>query len=207
VSLLLLLILGFVAGTIGGIVGFGSSIILMPALVLMYGPRTAVPLMAVTAFITNASRVMLWWREVDWRACAAYSVTAIPAAALGAKTLVTIPPRLADGVLGVFFILMIPARRWLAGQGLRIGLWHLAAAGAAIGYVTGIVVSTGPINTPFFLAYGLAKGAFIGTEALGSLGMYAAKAIAFRSFGVLPDALILQALIIGSSLMAGSYFS
>ena len=206
-TLLLLLILGLVAGTIGGIIGFGSSIILMPALVLMYGPRTAVPVMAVAALLANASRVVLWWREIDWRACAAYSLTAIPAAALGAKTLVTIPPRLADGVLGVFFILMIPARRWLVGSGLRIGLWHMAAIGALIGYVTGIVVSTGPINTPFFLAYGLTKGAFIGTEALGSLGMYVSKAIAFRSLGVLPDAVIVQGLIIGTSLMAGSYFS
>jgi uncharacterized protein len=206
-TLLLLLVLGFVAGTIGGIIGFGSSIMLMPALVLMYGPRTAVPLMAVTALITNATRVILWWREVDWRACAAYSVTAIPAAALGAKTLVTIPPRLADGVLGLLFILMIPVRRWMAGRGLRVGLGHLAVAGAVIGYVTGIVASTGPINTPFFLAYGLAGGAFIGTEALGSLGMYISKAIAFRSFGVLPNAVILQALIIGTSLMAGSFLS
>jgi uncharacterized protein len=206
-SLLLLLILGVLAGTIGGIIGFGSSIILMPALVLMYGPRTAVPVMAGAALIANASRVMLWWRDIDWPACAAYSIAAIPAAALGAKTLVTIPPRLADGVLGVFFILMIPARRWLAGTGLRIGLWHLAAAGAVIGYITGIVVSTGPINTPFFLAYGLAKGAFIGTEALGSLGMYLSKVIAFRSFGVLPDTVVVQALIIGTSLMAGSFLS
>jgi uncharacterized membrane protein YfcA len=207
VSLLLLLILGFVAGTVGGIIGFGSSIMLMPALVVMYGPRTAVPLMAVTAFITNASRVALWWREVDWRVCAVYSATAIPAAALGAKTLVSIPPRLADGVLGVFFVSMIPARRWLADRGLRIGLTHRAVAGAAIGYFTGIVASTGPINTPFFLAYGLTKGAFIGTEALSSLGMYAAKAAAFRTFGVLPDTIVVQALVIGTSLMAGSFFS
>ena len=203
-TLLLLLLLGLLAGTIGGIVGFGSSVILMPALVLMYGPRTAVPIMAVTALMANASRVVVWWREVDWRACAAYSVTAIPAAALGARTLVTIPPRLADGVLGAFFILMIPARRWMMNRKLRIGLPHLAVVGALIGYATGIVVSTGPINTPFFLAYGLVKGAFIGTEALGSLTMYAAKAVTFRSFGALPNETIVQGLIIGTSLMAGS---
>ena len=203
-TLLLLLLLGLFAGTIGGIVGFGSSVMLMPALVLMYGPRTAVPIMAVTALMANASRVVVWWREVDWRACVAYSITAIPAAALGARTLVTIPPRLADGVLGTFFILMIPARRWMVNRKLRIRLGHLALAGALIGYATGIVVSTGPINTPFFLAYGLAKGAFIGTEALGSLGMYASKAVTFRSFGALPNQTILQGLIIGTSLMAGS---
>jgi uncharacterized membrane protein YfcA len=203
-TLLLLLLLGLLAGTIGGIVGFGSSIMLMPALVLMYGPRTAVPIMAVTALMSNASRVAVWWREVDWRACAAYSITAIPAAALGARTLVTIPPRLADGVLGAFFILMIPARRWMVSHKLRVGLTHLAVAGALIGYATGIVVSTGPINTPFFLAYGLVKGGFLGTEALGSLGMYASKAITFRSFGALPNEIMVQGLIIGTSLMAGS---
>ena len=204
-NLLLLLVLGFVAGTIGGVIGFGSSVMLMPALVLMYGPRTAVPIMAVTALMSNLARVMVWWRELDWRAVAAYSATAVPAAALGARTLLAIPPRLADGVLGGFFILMIPLRRWMVEKGLRVGLGHLAFAGAAIGFVTGIVVSTGPVNTPFFLAYGLAKGAFLGTEALGSLGMYVSKAIAFRSFGALTNEVVVQGLIIGASLMAGSW--
>jgi uncharacterized protein len=204
-SLLFLLVLGFVAGTIGGVIGFGSSIMLMPALVVMYGPRTAVPIMAVTALMSNLARVIVWWRELDWRAVAAYSVTAVPAAALGARTLFAIPPRLADGVLGAFFILMIPARRWMVARGLRVRLGHLALVGAVIGYFTGIVVSTGPINTPFFLAYGLTKGAFLGTEALASLGMYVSKAIAFRSFGALTGEVILQGLIIGSSLMVGSW--
>lgn len=206
-SLLLLLMLGFVAGTVGGVIGFGSSVMLMPALVLMlmYGPRIAVPIMAVTALMTNLARVVVWWRELEWRAVVAYSITAMPAAALGARTLLAIPPRLADGVLGAFFILMIPARGWMVRRGLRVGLAHLALAGAAVGYATGIVVSTGPINTPFFLAYGLTKGAFLGTEALGSLGMYVAKAIAFRSFGALTDEVIVQGVTIGASLMAGSW--
>lgn len=204
-SLLFLLALGLIAGTIGGVIGFGSSVMLMPALVLMYGPRTAVPIMAVTALMANLARVIVWWRELDWRAVAAYSLTAVPAAALGARTLLAIPPQLADGVLGTCFILMIPARRWMVRQGLRVRLRHLALAGAVIGYVTGIVVSTGPVNTPFFLAYGLTKGAFLGTEALGSLGMYVSKAMAFRSFGALGDELVVQGLVIGASLMAGSW--
>ena len=37
----LVLILGLIAGTVGGIVGFGTSIMLMPALVLVFGPRKA----------------------------------------------------------------------------------------------------------------------------------------------------------------------
>jgi len=203
-SLALLLLLGLFAGTVGGIIGFGSSVMLMPALVLMYGPRTAVPVMAVAALIANASRVAVWWREIDWRACAAYSITAVPAAALGARTLIAIPPRVADGVLCAFFILVIPVRRWMVNHRLKVSLGQLAVAGGFVGYATGIVVSTGPINTPFFIAYGLVKGGFLGTEALGSLGMYISKALAFRTLGALPDEVILQGLIIGSSLMAGA---
>ena len=112
----LVLMLGLVAGTVGGIVGFGTSIMLMPALVLVFGPREAVPIMAIAAIMANASRVVAWWRDVDWRATAAYSITGIPAAVLGARTLLTLPPGIVEAVLGVFFISMIPVRRWMARQ-------------------------------------------------------------------------------------------
>ena len=86
-SFLFVLAVGLVAGTISGIVSTGSSIMLMPVLVYQYGPKQAVPIMAVAAVMANFSRILAWWREVDWRACAAYSFTGIPAAALGARTL------------------------------------------------------------------------------------------------------------------------
>ena len=71
-----------------------------------------------------------------------------------------------------------------------------------IGYLTGIVVTTGPITAPIFLAYGLVKGAFIATEAAGSLAVYLGKAVVFRTFGALPGEAIAKGLLIGSSLMA-----
>ena len=203
----LVLILGLIAGTVGGIVGFGTSIMLMPALVLVFGPREAVPIMAIASIMANASRVAAWWREVDWRVTAAYSATGIPAAALGAKTLLTLSPGVVEMALGVFFIGMIPVRRWMARQHWTLALWHMAGVGAVIGYITGIVVSTGPINAPFFLAYGLVKGAYLGTEAMGSLAVYAAKALTFRTFGALPLEIITKGLIIGSSLVGGAFIA
>ena len=130
---LLVLTVGLIAGTISGIVGFGSSIMLMPVLVIAFSPREAVPIMAVAAIMT--------------------------------------------------------------------------VVGAVIGFLTGIVVSTGPINTPFFLAYGLIKGAFLGTEAMASLAVYISKSLVFRSYGALPLSAIVQGLIIGCSLTAGSFIA
>ena len=206
-DLLAVLLLGVAAGTLGGVIGFGSSIMLMPVLVIMFGPREAVPIMAVAALLANASRALVWWREIDWRAFAAYSATGIPAAALGASTLLVVPQRWIEITMGIFFLAVIPARRWLARHNLRINLRQLALAGALVGYLTGIVVSTGPINAPFFLALGLVKGAYLATEALGSLAVYAAKAVVFRSFGALPVDILSKGLIIGSSLMVGSFMA
>lgn len=203
----LVLVLGLVAGTLGGIVGFGTSIMLMPALVLVFGPREAVPIMAVATVMANASRVAAWWDDVDWRVVAAYSATGFPAAALGAATLLVLPPRIVESVLGVFFLAMIPLRRWMAKREWRMQLWHLAVVGALIGFLTGIVASTGPINAPFFLAYGLVKGTYLGTEAMSSIAVYAAKVITFRSLGALPMEAIVKGLVIGSALFAGAFIA
>ena len=144
---------------------------------------------------------------MDWRAVGAYSATAVPAAALGAATLLALPGRAVEGVLGAFFIAMIPLRRWMARQAWRLGLGHLALLGAGIGFLTGIVASTGPINAPFFLAYGLVKGAYLSTEALSSLAVYLAKAVTFRSLGALPLDIVGKGLVVGSSLVAGAFIA
>jgi uncharacterized protein len=201
------LAMGLVAGTLSGIVGFGSSMMLMPVLVIAFTPVQAVPIMAIAAVMANLSRILAWWREVDWRACAAYSVTGIPGAALGASTLLVLPTAAVEAALGVFFILMIPIRRWLARRQFKFTLWHLAIIGAVVGYLTGIVVSTGPITVPVFLSYGLVKGAFLATEAAGSLAVYVSKVIVFRQFGALPMDIIVKGLITGASLMAGAFIA
>jgi uncharacterized membrane protein YfcA len=204
---LIILAVGLFAGTISGIVGFGSSIMLMPVLVIAFGPIQAVPIMAIAALMANFSRILVWWRLVDWRACAAYAVTGAPAAVMGARTLVALPAHIVEVAIGAFFIAMVPARRSLAAHDFKLNLWHLAALGLVIGYVTGIVVSTGPITVPVFLAYGLVKGAFIATEAAGSLAVYASKAATFRTLGILPLDILYKGLITGSTLMAGAFIA
>ncbi len=42
-AFLFVLIIGLVAGTVGGILGTGASIMLVPALVITFGPKQAVP--------------------------------------------------------------------------------------------------------------------------------------------------------------------
>ena len=83
----------------------------------------------------------------------------------------------------------------------------MGLVGAVIGYLTGIVATTGAINTPFFLAYGLSKGAFLGTEAASTLSILFTKGVAFHQLGFLNMMAIMQGLLIGICVLAGSIFS
>jgi len=205
VTYALVLIVGFVAGTVSGIVGTGATIILLPILVFAFGPREAVPIMAVVALMSNFAKITSWWKEIDWRAVGAYALGGVPAAALGARTLLILPERVVDLALGLFFLAMVPGRRWLATRNIKLGFAGLALAGAVIGFLTGVVVSTGPLSVPAFTAYGLVKGAFIASEAAGSLALYISKALTFRQLGALPLDIVAKGLISGSAVMAGTY--
>jgi len=202
---LVVLAIGLFAGVVSGVVGTGSSMLLMPVLVVLHGPHEAVPIMAIAALMGNLGKVLAWWREIDWRACAAYCATAVPGAMLGVRTLLALPPRAVELALGLFFIAMVPARRWLARRRARISPGQLALVGAPVGFLTGIVVSTGPITVPVFIGYGLVKGAFLGTEAAGSLAVYAAKVSVFAGFGALPARVVADGLIVGAALMLGTF--
>jgi uncharacterized membrane protein YfcA len=199
------LFVGLAAGVVGGIVGTGSSIMLLPVLVWTFGPKEAVPIMAVAAVMANVARVVAWRRHVDWRAFFAYGAPAAPAAVLGAQTLLRLPPALINLGLGLFFLGMIPVRRRLRSRGLRLNLWQLALAGAGIGFLTGLVLSTGPLSIAAFAAYGLLKGALLSTEATTSLLVYVSKVATFRSLGALPLSILIEGLIVGSTLMMGAF--
>lgn len=206
-DLLLVLAVGLFAGTISGIVGTGASVFLIPILVSQYGPQQTIPIMAIAATMSNAGKILAWWREINWKATAAYSLAAAPAAALGARTLLVLPAQFVDATLGAFFILMIPGRRWLAARKVMLNFWHLALIGAGIGFLTGIVASTGPLSVAAFSAYGLVKGPFIATEAATSIFMYLSKVATFRASGALPVEALLHGLTVGASLMAGPFIA
>jgi uncharacterized protein len=93
---LFVLTVGLIAGAVSGIIGTGSSIMLLPILVFQFGPKQAVPIMAIAGLMSNVGKVLAWWREVDWKAFAAYSITGVPAAALGAGTLLVLPSHIVE---------------------------------------------------------------------------------------------------------------
>ncbi|WP_111858077.1 sulfite exporter TauE/SafE family protein [Acinetobacter sp. CFCC 10889] len=200
-----LAVIGVLSGMISGVVGTGSSIILLPILAYIFGAKLAVPIMAIASIMGNISRVVLWRHELNLKAFLLFSGVGVPAAALGANTLWVIPANISNLCIGLFFIALIPLRHLAKRKGFILNQVHLLIAGAVLGYLTGMVFSTGPLLLPVFSGFGLTKGALLATEAAASFALYASKSIAFGALGVLKQEVVFAGVLVGLSLMLGNY--
>jgi hypothetical protein len=201
-----LLAVALVAGTLGGVVGFGSAVILLPVCAYVFGASEAIPVLTVAALIGNLSRAAFSWRETDWPAVLIYVLGSVPFAALGALLFVQLDAALIHRLLGAFLLLMIPARRWAVHHNMTVQRRHLMPLGAVMGLLSGVVGTVGPINAPFFLAYGLVKGAYLATEALGAAAVHLTKSAVYGRFAALDPETLGYGLAIGLALIVGSWF-
>ena len=81
----------------------------------------------------------------------------------------------------------------------------MVIAGGVLGYLTGVVFSTGPLLLPVFSSYGLSKGALLATEAATPFAMYLSKSFTFGALGVLNFKILLSGVLVGLTLMIGNY--
>ena len=81
---------------------------------------------------------------------------------------------------------------------------QFAAVGAASGLGSALLGSVGPLTAPFFLAYGLTRAAYIGTEAASALAMHLAKIAAYGAGDLLTRVLLYGAALTPATL-AGAW--
>ncbi len=190
---------------VGGVAGFGAGVILLPLIAWTLGIRAAAPVLTITMLLGNLSRI--WWsrREVDRRVAVRFLTGAVPATAAGAIFYAAASSDWLRWIMGGFLIAAVPLRRLLLGGRVAMRLRHFPAVGAAIGALSAIVVSTGPVATPFFLAYGLRRGAYIATEAACAFGMHVTRSLAFARSALLTWETLVVGAVLGATMFVGSW--
>jgi uncharacterized membrane protein YfcA len=201
----LLAVVAFIAAMLAAVTGFGGAAVLLPMLVFVFGVREAIPILTVAQLIGNGSRVWFNRRELDWRVVAWFALGGVPMALLGGVLFAHAPLAALTRVLGAFLILIVVIRHMPKMKAFRIPLKGFALIGAGASFPSALLGSVGPLMAPFFLAYGLVKGAYIGTEALSTVVMHVAKLIAYRESAVLPLHAVVSGLALGPIMVAGSF--
>ena len=164
---------------LGSVAGSGGSTVLLPVLVLYFGIRDAVPIITIANLAANLSRVVINRKEIVLPVVGWFALGTVPTAVLGAYLFTITAPEILTRLLGAVLIAVVLWRRLRPmPPASRSALWFLPI-GTVFGFLEGIMGSVGPLMAPFFLAFGLLKGAYIGTDALATVAMQTSKLAVF----------------------------
>jgi uncharacterized membrane protein YfcA len=202
---LMLAFAALAASTLAAVTGFGGAAVLLPVLVFGFGVRAAVPILTVAQLIGNGSRVWFNRSELNWRVASWFALGGVPMALLGGYLFATAPLKALNRLLGAFLLLVVLWRHLRPRQPKPFPVAAFAAIGAVASFLSALLGSVGPIMAPFFLAFGLVKGAYIGTEALSTVVMHMTKLIAYKQAAVLPSSGLMIGLALGPIMIAGSF--
>lgn len=195
----------FVASTLAGITGFGGAAVLLPLLTLTFGLRDAIPILTIAQLIGNGSRVWFNRHEVDRQVVGWFAAGGIPLALAGGLLFGAAPLRALTRLLGAFLILLVAWRHLRPMRPRKPPVKSFVLVGAGASFLSALLGSVGPLMAPVFLAYGLVKGAYIGTEALATVVMHVTKLVAYRQADVLTVHGAIVGLALGPVMVAGSW--
>ncbi|MBW4639955.1 MAG: sulfite exporter TauE/SafE family protein [Gloeocapsa sp. UFS-A4-WI-NPMV-4B04] len=193
-----LALVSFFAWIVSTLAGGGSPFILIPLVNLLLGAASVPPVITIGMFLGNAHRIMLFWRDVDWKLTMWCAPGAIIGAILGAYTFTQIHLDWLQLLIGIFLIISV------FGFGLeqkettfKVKAWYILPAGFLKAFISGLVGATGPVLNPFYLSYGLVKEQLLATKATHVVIIHLIKIITYSAFGAISTQEIGAGLIIG----------
>lgn len=190
---------------VSAVAGFGGAVLLLPVFTALFGLRVAVPVLTLTQIASNGGRVWFNRHDINWKLVAWFALGAVPTAIAGGLLLAKAPLAALKKILGVF-LLSVVAWRHLGRRPRPPRPGAFVAVGAASGFGSALLGSVGPLTAPFFLAYGLTKGAYIGTEAASALVMHGAKLVAYGAGDLLTWQVLALGLVLTPTTLVGSWF-
>jgi uncharacterized membrane protein YfcA len=206
-QLLLIAAAAMVTSILGGVTGYGSGALMPLILVPIVGAEPVVPIIAISATITNVSRALAFRGAIDWRRVGLVAAAAILPSILGSWAYTLLSGRGALLVIGTMLIAMVGLRRVLAHRGFRCGDRGLVAGGVGWGLVVGATTGSGVILLSLLMAAGLHGAAVIATDATISVLIGLVRLTVFGFTGVATSKVVAIAVLIGVSTFPGAFLA
>lgn len=204
IAYLILVAGSFLAAAISGAAGFGGALLLLPLLVRTVGVAEAVPLLTIAQLAGNLARVGFGYPSIAWRPVLTFLASALPASVLGALAFTSLPKSVAVRLIGGVILLFVVLRHNGVLR-LKPGAGLLAIGGAAVGFLSGLVGSAGPLGAAVFLSLGLPPTAYIASEAVTAVAMHAVKIGVYRQALVFAPGFWLLAAALSAAMVGGTW--
>jgi uncharacterized membrane protein YfcA len=194
----------FALAVLSAVAGFGGGVLLLPVFTALFGLRFAVPMLTLTQVSSNVFRVWFNRHDLRRRLIAWFALGAVPLAVTGGLLLAHAPLGPLKRLLGVFLIGVVAWRRFRP-QPRKPSDRSFVAVGAASGLGSALLGSVGPLTAPFFLAYGLTRAAYIGTEAAAAVTMHLSKIAAYGAGDLLTGRVLWFGAALTPATLAGAW--
>lgn len=204
VTLLIAAAAAFALAVLSAVAGFGGGVLLLPVFTALFGLRVAVPVLTIAQLVSNGSRVLFNRHHLSWTLIRNFAVGAAPTAVAFGLLFATAPLAGLQRLLGLFLLGTVAWRR-LRPHPRPPTPRAFIGIGAASGAGSALLGSVGPMTAPFFLAYGLVKDAYIGTEAASAVIMHAAKLAAYGTGELLTSRVLLLGAALAPATMLGAW--
>ena len=206
-QLLLVAGMALFAAVIGGLAGYGTGALMPLVLVPIVGAEPIVPIIAISALMTNTSRAVAFRHLIDFRRMLIVLGASMPMSALGAWAYTFLTSVGASIVIGGMLMASVPLRRLLKQHEVQVSDKGLAAASVGYGLVVGGTVGSGIILLSLLMAAGLEGGAVIATDATISIVIGFIKIAIFGFAGVVGAQVVAIALVIGVIAFPGAFLA
>ena len=206
-QLLLVAAVALFASVIGGLAGYGTGALMPLVLVPLIGAEPVVPIIAISAIVTNISRFAAYFRYADRHRALIVIAAAALTTALGAYGYTRLTNAGAALVIGSMLILSVPLRRLLRHRDVRIGDAGLGVGAVGYGVVVGGTAGSGVILLSLLMASGLEGAAVIATDAVISVATGLIKISVFGLAGVVTVQVLAFAALIGVIAIPGAFLA
>ncbi len=196
-ELAIVAVTAFVAQIVGGMAGYGTGLLMPLVLVPMVGAPAVVPIIALSAILTNVTRVAAFRESLDLRKALIAATFALPFAVFSAWGYTLLTGKGAALLIGLMLIVLIPLRRFFEHLKLHLDEKGLAIGATGYGLISGGTSGTGVILLSLLMATGLTGTQVIATDAAVTVVLCIVRSIVFAGFGALNPKLVVLALLIG----------
>tara|TARA_B100000780_G_C21125913_1_gene456861 strand:+ start:3838 stop:4587 length:750 start_codon:yes stop_codon:yes gene_type:complete len=202
---LVIIVSAFITGILHGATGMLGGIVMTALLSQIIGIKQAVPVMTCALLFSHTSRLVIYWKNVDWPITARVLIFGSPSLIFGAYLFSILDPRIIAFVFACFLIFSIPMKYYARQHNIKTGPKLLSFASAIWGMLAGNVVGPGFFLAPFLLGTGINRLAFVGTMAAITLVMNSMKLAVFGSTDILNIELLIIGAVVGLCTVPGNW--
>jgi uncharacterized membrane protein YfcA len=195
----------FFAGVIKGLTGFGFSLVAAPLLVVLLGPRTAVPIIVVLNAFTNIVLFAGCRRAADIKRIRPLIIAGIITVPMGMFLLLNLDVGVLKLIIGAAIVLFAVAL--LAGfhRPLKDEGRGLLLAGLISGTLNGLISTGGPPVILFLANQGMQKVVFRASLIAYFLFLSVATIPIFLAGGLMSRAVLVHAAVFIPALLVGAF--